>query len=551
MAYSYEYNTGLHGKILAEKKCGFFTPLVQSIIPHAFDDGSFVIQARDETFSSMNDLDRERQIQTPGLKGPLGMVSGPLIAGIVYILLPDTLAPSARTLATILIWVVVYWITEPIPLPVTALLGSSVCVLAGVGSMREVFAPFAHPIIFLFIGSFFLAEAMIVHGLDRRFGLWLLSLRWVDGQPLRIFLITGCAIAGLSMWISNTAATALMVPIGLGILETIRKSETASSRHETGFLLLLAYGAGVGGVSTIIGTPPNLIGVGLLSEQANLSISFTTWMAIELPLAGVMLAMVYVLLLYFHPLPVSLPDFQATIQGEQDRLGPWSVGERNACLAFGLAVFLWIMPGLLAACLGSDHALVTWLNIHVPKELVPVLASGLLFMLPVDLRQQTFTLTWKQAIHINWGTILLFGGGLTFGHLMVQTTLAHTIGEGLLGMLGVQSVWGLTAMAIVAGIVLTELASNTAAASMMVPVVIAVAHTAGVSPIPPTLGACMGASLAFVLPVSTPPNAIVYGTGLVPITSMARAGLLLDFFGGIVIWGTLRLLCPMLGLTGA
>jgi len=479
------------------------------------------------------------------------MVGGPLIAGLVYVLLPDFLAPSARTLAGILSGVIVYWITEPIPLPVTALLGAGMCVLAGLGSMRDVFRTFAHPIIFLFIGSFFLAEAMVVHGLDRRFGLWLLSLRWIDGRPLRIFLITGCAIAGLSMWISNTAATALMVPIGLGILSTIRESETASSQHETGFLLLLAYGAGVGGVSTIIGTPPNLIGVGLLSEQANLSISFTTWMAIGLPLAGIMLALVCIVLLSFHPLPASLPDFQATIQGEQGRLGPWSVGERNACIAFGLAIFLWVMPGILAACVGSDHEVVIWLNIHVPKELVPVLASGLLFVLPVDLRQQTFTLTWKQALHINWGTILLFGGGLTFGHLMVQTTLAHTMGEGLLGMFGVQSLWGLTAMAIVAGVVLTELASNTAAASMIVPVVIAIAQTADVSPLPPTLGACMGASLAFILPVSTPPNAIIYGTGLVPIASMVRAGLLLDFFGGIVIWGTLRILCPLLGLTGS
>ena len=175
--------------------------------------------------------------------------------------------------------------------------------------------------------------------------------------------------------------------------------------------------------------------------------------------------------------------------------------------------------------------------------------SGLLFLLPVDLRAGEFTLSWREATNIKWGTILLFGGGLSFGHLMVKTNLAATVGEGIVGSLGLDTVWALTALAIGSALVLTELASNTAAASMLVPVVIAIATSAGVSPIPPTLAVCMAASLAFVLPVSTPPNAIVYGTGLVPITKMVRAGLLLDILGGILIWTMLRLLCPALGLT--
>ncbi|MEC4670170.1 MAG: SLC13 family permease, partial [Nitrospirota bacterium] len=169
--------------------------------------------------------------------------------------------------------------------------------------------------------------------------------------------------------------------------------------------------------------------------------------------------------------------------------------------------------------------------------------------LPVNWKAGEFTLSWVQAANINWGTILLFGGGLAFGSLMVQTDLAATLGGGIVRWFGVDSLWALTAMAIVAALVLTELASNTAAASMLVPVVIAIAHSAGVSPLPPTLGTCLAASLAFVLPVSTPPNAIVYGTGLVPITKMVRAGLLLDLLGGALIWVVLRLLCPLLGMT--
>ncbi|MDR4500933.1 MAG: DASS family sodium-coupled anion symporter [Nitrospirales bacterium] len=480
-------------------------------------------------------------------KARVGLIGGPIIAVFLYMILPNSLDDSSRVLAAVLIWVVTYWITEPIPLPVTALLGSGLCVVMGLGTMKSVFSAYAHPIIFLFIGSFFLAEALVVHGLDKRFGLWLLSLRWVGAHPVRVFIVMGGTVAVLSMWISNTAATALMLPIALGVLATIRQEHSKSGEYETGFLLFVSYGAGVGGVATIIGTPPNLIGVGLLAEQAGTSISFLSWFVIGLPLAILMLAVTSVVLLRLHSPPASLPHFTDALNAKRVDLGPWTIGERHACLAFALAVGLWLLPGVLSAWLGSDHQIVSWLSQHLPKELVPILVAGLLFLLPIDFSSGQFTLSWKQAVNINWGTILLFGGGIAFGHLMVETHLAHTIGENLVNLFGVQSLWGLTAMSILTAIVLTELASNTAAASMLVPVVIAIAHAAGMSPIPPTLGACMGASLAFVLPVSTPPNAIVYGTGLVPVTSMVRAGLILDVLGGILIFIVLRVFCPILG----
>ncbi|GJL66214.1 MAG: SLC13 family permease [Nitrospirales bacterium] len=481
-------------------------------------------------------------------KAQIGLVAGPVMALLLYSVLPPSLSPSARTLAAILMWVVTYWITEPIPLPVTALLGTSLCVLLGLGSMKTVFSAYAHPIIFLFIGSFFLAEALVVHGLDKRFGLWFLSRKWVGAHPVRVFVAMGITVATLSMWISNTAATALMLPIALGVLTTMHGPEEKPGGYETGFLLFVAYGAGVGGVATIIGTPPNLIGVGLLAEQAHRSISFLTWFAIGLPLTIVMLTVTSVVLLKLHPPPPVLPNFLDSLNAKRAELGRWSTGERYACMAFGLAVCLWILPEFLSAWLGAEHRLVSWFTRHFPKELVPIVVAGSLFFLPIDFSQGRFTLSWKQAANINWGTILLFGGGLAFGHLMVETQLAHSIGESLVGLFGVQSVWGLTAMSIMTAIVLTELASNTASASMLVPVVIAIAQAADMSPVPPTLGACMAASLAFVLPVSTAPNAIVYGTGLVPVTSMVRAGLILDVLGGVLIFIMLKVFCPILGL---
>ncbi len=483
-----------------------------------------------------------------GLKQAVGLWLGPVAGLVVYLLPLSALAAPEQTLAAILTWVVIFWITEPIPLAVTALLGSSACVIAGLAPIKDVFANYAHPIIFLFIGSFLIAEALVVHGVHKRIALRILSFGWVQGKPSRIALAVALTTALLSMWISNTAAAAIMLPIVLGVLTTVKDAGGYDGRYETGVMLLIAYGAGVGGVATIIGTPPNLIGVGFLANQVDVHLSFFQWMALGFPISAVMLVLVYVLVIRLHPAPEGGADLEPRVRSQRAALGPWTVGEKNACVGFGLAVVLWVVPGLLAAILGPEHDLVGWFNRHLPKELVAIVAGGLLFLLPVNRRAGVFTLSWREATNINWGTILLFGGGLSFGHLMVETKLAVTVGQGIVGSLGLDTVWALTAMAIGAALVLTELASNTAAASMLVPVVIAIANSAGVSPIPPTLAVCMAASLAFVLPVSTPPNAIVYGTGLVPITKMVRAGLLLDMLGGILVWIMLRLLCPALGL---
>ena len=478
----------------------------------------------------------------------LGLIIAPLLAGLMFVFLPDSLSDPARTLAAILTWVVVMWITEPIPLPITALLGCGFCVLAGLGTVKTVFAAFSHPIIFLFIGSFFISEALTVHGLDGRFGNWLLSRRWVGSHPIRIMIAVSLAVAGMSMWISNTAATAVMLPIALGVLNALRQSGMDLGKFETGFLLCLAYGAGIGGVATLIGTAPNLIGIGLLAEQANVTISFDQWMMMGLPVAACMLLVMFCVLYWLYA-PSSLASpahslFTITTAPPS----PWTRGEFYTFGVFLLAVFLWILPALLSIWVEPEHAVVQWVKVHLPKELVPIFAAGLLFLLPLNLREGTFALTWKQAANIHWGTILLFGGGIAFGELMVETELALTVGQGMVGLFGIESVWSLMAVSILTALVLTELASNTAATSMLVPVLIAIAHSANFSPVPPVLAACMAASLAFVLPVSTPPNAIVYGTGRVPILRMVQAGLLLDVIGGIVIWCLLRLLCPLLGL---
>ena len=480
----------------------------------------------------------------------VGLFLGPLSAGVIYLIPFPALSRPGHLLASILGWVVVYWITEPIPIPATALLGPALCAVAGLATPKEIFAPFAHPIIFLFIGGFFIAQAMQIHRLDRRFALWILSAPFIGESPARLLFAFGAATAFISMWLSNTATAAMMLPIGLGILETLQGlSHGRMAEYRTGFMLMIAYAASVGGVGTIIGTPPNLIGVGLIEQQTGVKITFLKWMALGAPTLAVMYVSLYLLLRILHRTEIrKISGIAAAIRSGQEAIGGWTRGQINTAVAFLTAVFLWTFPGILALAQGVEGPLFKWYDAHVPEGVAALIASSLLFILPVNLWKGEWTFQWRDAARIDWGTILLFGGGLALGDLMFKTGLSEAIGKGAVGLFPVETVWGVTAVAILVGIVMSELTSNTASASMAVPVMIAIAQSAGVSPLPPALGACLGASFGFMLPVSTPPNAIVYGSGLVPITRMLRAGIVFDTLGFFIIWGALRILCPALGL---
>jgi sodium-dependent dicarboxylate transporter 2/3/5 len=314
-------------------------------------------------------------------------------------------------------------------------------------------------------------------------------------------------------------------------------------------MLMVAYGASVGGLGTLIGTPPNLIGQGLIAERLGRDIGFVEWMGFGLPIVAVtMMGLFGLLYALHHPDVGSLSGVATYLAGERAKLGPLSLGERNAAIAFGTAVTLWLLPAALVF-IGEPVAPISrWYEAHVSESVVALVAAGLLFVLPVDWSARRFTLSWDEAERIDWGTILLFGSGLALGDLMFKTGLSEAIGRGASAWLQVESLWAITGFAIALGILLSELTSNTASATMVIPVVIAIAQGAGVSALPPALGACLGASFGFMLPVSTPPNAIVYGSGLIPIGRMVRAGILLDVLGFFVLWGGLRILCPWLGL---
>ncbi len=484
-----------------------------------------------ESYSPAEDLFNRRRRM-------FGLFAGPAIL-MILLIAPLPLAAPAHRLAAILAMMVVLWVTEALPLAVTALIGPTLAIVLGVVPARAAYAPFADPIIFLFIGSFMLAEAMFTHGLDRRIAFGALSSRMVGGSPTRILIVYGGVAAGISMWISNTATTAMMFPIGLSIVAHLtegRESEKGSRDFALAMMLIAAFGASVGGLGTPIGTPPNLIGIGMLSRIGGIEISFFKWMLIGVPLVVLLFSFLvgYFYLQLLRGLTLDTGRAER-IQEELRRLGPLSAGQRNVLIAFGLTVILWLTPGILAIVGAGETRFARGFTAAVPEAVAAMAGAILLFLLPVSWRARRFTLTWEEAVRIDWGIVLLFGGGLAMGELAFSTGLAGALGHGITSWLPAKSPFALTVLFTGVAVVMSEAASNTASANMVVPIAIAVSQASGISPLEPALGATLGASMGFMMPISTPPNAIVYSSGYVPITMMMKHGIALDLVGFVLI----------------
>ncbi|MGH7527942.1 MAG: SLC13 family permease [Gemmatimonadales bacterium] len=474
---------------------------------------------------------------------------GAWLAPAVFLLLLTLplpgLTPAAHRLAAILGAVIVLWVTEALPLPVTALLGAAACVVLGVAPAKEVFAPFADPLMFLFIGAFILSRAIFLHGLDRRVAYSVLSLPWVGARPSRILLAFGATTALISAWISNTATTAMMFGIGLSILAALRghgDRPAIDPRYATGLMLMTSFAASVGGLATPVGTPPNLIGLGFIRSLLGVDISFFRWCLIGVPVVVVLFAILYLYMNALSPAGTrELPGGAELIRREREALGPWTRAQRSVAIAFCVTVTLWVVPGIVALVAGERSAAYQALSRSLPDGVAAIAGAMLLFVLPGNGGR---AITWDEAVKIDWGVVLLYGGGFALGVLSFQTGLAEAMGRGLTGLLPLHGSFGLLVASVLVAVLLSETTSNTASANMVVPVVISVARASGVDPLEPALGATFAASLGFMLPVSTPCNAIVYGSGLIPLGRMIRYGAMLDVAGIVVIVALVRALAP-------
>jgi sodium-dependent dicarboxylate transporter 2/3/5 len=450
------------------------------------------------------------------------------------------LDPPAHHLAAVIAAVVVLWVSEALPLPVTALLGVAGAVALGVAPAREAFAPFADPLMFLFIGAFILARAIFLHGLNRRVAYAVLSLPWVGASAGRILFAFGAVTAAISGWISNTATTAMMFGIGISILAAMG-DDVRRSPYGTALMLMTSFSASIGGLATPIGTPPNVIGLGFIRSTIGEEVSFFRWMLLGVPTVIALYIVLYAWLRFVTRGTVGdLAATRALITSERAGLGGWTRGQRSVAVAFGVTVFLWVLPGIVALAAGESSTAFRTLNERLPEGVAAIAGALLLFLLPGEGNQRA--ITWDEAVKIDWGVVLLYGGGFALGVLSFKTGLAEAAGRGLTGLLPISGELGLLVASVIVAIVLSEATSNTAAANMVVPVVISIAQASGMDPFEPALGATMAASLGFMLPVSTPCNAIVYGSGLIPLKKMIRYGAVLDLAGGIVIVVLVRLL---------
>ncbi|MDR8391899.1 DASS family sodium-coupled anion symporter [Aliifodinibius sp. S!AR15-10] len=431
---------------------------------------------------------------------------------------PEGLAAGAWDTAAVALLMAVWWITEALPIPATALLPIVLLPLFDVASVADATSPYANPLIFLFMGGFVIAIAMERWNLHRRIALNIVS--FVGTRPSSI--IIGFIIAGafLSMWVSNTATALMMLPIGLSVLDLVerRTSGTEKLNFEIVLVLCIAYACNIGGMATIIGTPPNALLVGYMSENYGVEISFLQWLTVGLPLVAVALPVMYfVLTKVVYPIHLEeLPGGREFITSELRDLGPITSAEKKVAAVFCVTALLWVTRPLLTGLLPglSDTG-------------IAIGAAVSLFIIPVDFKEGKFLLSWSDLTDLPWGVLILFGGGLSLASAINDTGLAGWIGQGVSGLQAWPMVL-LVGAVILLVVFLTEMTSNTATTAAFLPILASVAVGIGENPLLFILPAALAASCAFMLPVATPPNAIVYGSGKISIPEMSKAGLWLN-----------------------
>lgn len=479
--------------------------------------------------------------------GPIGggrlaaLVAGPLLAVVVWLLpAPGDMPAAAWTLVGLAAWMVAWWLGEAVPIPATALLPIPLMPLLGIGEMTPVAAAYANPLVFLFLGGFLLAAAMQRWGLHRRIALGIVHR--VGTSPGRIVAGFMLATAFLSMWISNTATTVMMYAVGLSLVELVarRVDDARTVRHFAVALLLgIAYAASIGGVGTLIGTPPNALLASFLATSYGIEIDFFTWMLVGVPVVVFMLPIAWLVLTkVIFPTPcLGLGDAAALIGRELTALGPMSRGEKVVAGVFAAAAIGWIGRSQIVALTG----------LPLDDTAIALLAALALFAWPISRADGSFALGWEDAKRLPWGVLLLFGGGLALAGAFRDTGLALWIGSSVGGL--PVGPWTLVLVVAAAMIYLTELTSNTASTATFLPILGAVAVGLAVDPRLLTIPAALGASMAFMMPVATPPNAIVFAYEGLQLRDMVKAGFWLNIVAIAACFGAVYLLAgPIFGL---
>ena len=452
-----------------------------------------------------------------------GFVTGPILFILLTQLGQDPELADVYKVLAVAAWMITWWMTESAPIPVTALLPMVLIPYTGVFSVSEATAPYASPIIFLFMGGFIIALGLEKYSLHERVALNIIKITGTSGD--RIILGFMLATALLSMWISNTATAVMMLPIASSVVKLLTKNEGSDLDPEQrkfalGLMLSIAYSANIGGTMTLIGTPPNVVMVGYMQQLLDTTMSFSQWMVLGLPIGFLLLLATYLLItkvLFVNNLN-SIEGSDLLIRQRLESLGKISKQERLVILVFALTAFCWIFNQQLNLLVGKN----------IFSNTTTAISGGILmFLMPLEWRQQKFLLDWNDTKKLPWGILILFGGGMCLAKGMEKVGIIQLVGDFVANQGNMSLVFFVVIITALV-LFLTEVMSNVALVTIFLPVVIGISGSLNIQPLLLVIPATIASSCAFMMPISTPPNAIVFASGYIKIKQMVKAGIVLN-----------------------
>ena len=451
----------------------------------------------------------------------IGLLLGPILFFLFSFLPFIEFPPKAEVVLGLAAWMIAWWITEAVSISVTALLPLVIFPLFDVMSMNDVGANYGSSIVFLFFGGFVLALAMEKVNLHKRIALTIIYN--TGTTPNRVILGFMLATAFMSMWISNTASTVVMLPIALSVIDLLVKSDGVFTQQEKYFslsvLLGIAFSANAGGIATVIGTPPNSVLIGLLENEYNMEISFLKWMTIGLPFSALMIGVIYLVLTHwmFPNKGIEFASSNALIAQKLADLGPTTAEEKHVLRIFAVTVFLWIFRSLLNSIFPQ---------LGLSDTMISMGCAIALFSIPFNFNKGIFLLKWEDTSKLAWGILILFGGGLALAKGMSSTGIVALVTEAIAQANLNVLITG--TLLIVLMLFMTELMSNVALVAVLAPVVAGIAMGLEVPILYLLIPITMASSCAFMLPMATPPNAIVFASGFIKVAEMARVGIVIN-----------------------
>ena len=464
----------------------------------------------------------------------LSFISGPLAFFILLFTINSSfISPNAGKVLALAAWIIIWWMTEAVPIAITALLPLILFPLLGVMKMSEAAAPYANPIIFLFMGGFMIALALEKHRLHERIALNLIKFTGTSGNGIIVGFML--ATAFISMWISNTATAMMMLPIAISVINLLKSDPSMPNEHlpkgernfAIGLMLMVAYASSIGGIGTIIGTPPNVVFAGLLDQFYHLKLDFGKWMLVGVPLMALILLATYIIItkiLFVNGIK-NVKGSDELIRIKLLELGNIRKEEKLVIVIFSVTCLMWVFQQAINLLLGKEI-----LN----DTNVAMTGGVLMFATPVDWKQMKFLLRWSDTEKMAWGILILFGGGLCLALGLSNAGIIQAVGAKIAEQ-SPSTQWLLFGL-ITASVFITELMSNVALVQIFLPVVFGIATNLGVNPILLGMPVTIGASMAFMFPVATPPNAIVFSSGHMKVKHMMKAGILLNIVSIILIY---------------